>query len=439
MVKLVYLNGFWLLIAIGAFVVGRTVQVGEVDERATAGYRSGDGSDPLAGGLTKSSGGSGARAAARDDDGKEIGQFGGVALSPDAMRMAVNSILADGDPMSRQRRFAELLESLTPENARAAVEAIRDAPRSGWAMYQELNLLTYAWGRLDGPAALEYAMGLEGRGREWTMGSVLSGWANEDPEGAKTWVAAVEDEGERAGLMRGLVNGLAQKDIKAATDFVYSLDPETPRLDDLIETVARRQMALGLLEAASWSATLPDGEVKGSALHTVAREFVRSDPAEAAKWVGAFAEDEFAGRAIAEISEEWAERDVVAALDWATGLPAGENRSRALSETVSEWADEDPTAAGEYVAALEPGRERDTIIAAYARRVVDDEPESAMEWAASIAEDDLRNQAITSTAREWMSRDVVGASAWLESAELPETVTEAILQPIERRGDRWRR
>jgi hypothetical protein len=445
MVKLVYLNGFWILIAIGAFVVGRTLQVGELEEQREADSRGGARGGVMAGGGpgNEGTGGTAAEDGRRVDERRggtaEVGEFGGVALSPEAMRLAVNSILADGDPVTRQRRFAELMESVTAENVRAAVEAIREAPRSGWTMYQELGLLTYAWGRLDGPAAAEFALSLEGRSRFWTTSSVLSGWANENPDEAKAWVAAVEDPRERANLMRGLVTGLAQKDVGAATEFVYSLAPDTSGLDDMIESVARRQLALGLDAAATWSADLPDGELKGDALRTVAREYVRSDPAAAAAWLAPYMNDEHAGAAIAEVSEEWAERDVEAALTWVTKLPAGENRSRALSEAVSEWASEDPVEAGEYVAELPAGDERDAAIGAYARRVVREDPEAAMEWAASIEQEDLRNETITDAARDWMRQDVVAASAWLEEAQLPDEMAAEILRPSEGRDSRWRR
>jgi len=432
--KTIYLHGFWLLIAIGTFLVGRTVQVSSREgESARAARRDGG-----SGGVAGAGGPESRRAGERPEGEREMGALGGRALSAESMKIAIASVLADNDPVSRQRRFAELLASLTPENARAAVDAVREAPRSNWSWWQELNLLTYAWGRIDGESAAAYAMEQEGRNKEWTMASVLAGWANDDPVGAKEWVAGLENEDERSRAMRGLVQGLAQKDIEAATQFVYSLDPDTPRMNEYIDSIARQQLSLGMEQAAAWSSTLPDGPVKGSALQAVAREFVRSDPARAAEWVSAFGEAEYGERAIAEVSEEWAEQDHAAALDWVTTLPAGENRSRALGETISEWARENPVEAGEYVSALPAGGERDVAIGAYARRLVDREPVAALEWAQSIEQDGLRNETIARTARDWMRRDVVAASEWLEGAELPEQVAAQILQPGEDRG-RWER
>ena len=66
------------------------------------------------------------------------------------MTEAMASVVAETDPIRRQRRFTQLLEALTPENAQAAVLALQAAPRSRWNWGQEYSLLTYAWGRLDG-------------------------------------------------------------------------------------------------------------------------------------------------------------------------------------------------------------------------------------------------------------------------------------------------
>ena len=433
------IHGFWIIIAIGAFATGRMQQSSSGDGDGDSLTSSKNASRSLRQPGASRQGGPGRDAEGRT--GNEAREApGGSTLSSDAMQAALTSVLAETDPIARQRRFAELLASLTPENAQAAVQALRDAPRSrGWG--QEYSLLTYAWGRLDGPAAVAYAKELEGRNKEWTMASVLAGWANHDPEGAKQWVSAIQDEGERSTFTRGLVYGLAQKDVDAATSFVFSLDPDTPRRNDYIGTIARQQLSQGIDAAATWSESLPDGALKGRALESVAREFVRSDPSQAAAWVSKYAESDYGTSAIAEISEEWAEDDPKAALDWVTTLPEGANRSRALSETISEWARENATDAGEFLADLPAGSERDAAVGSYVNRVANQEPEAAIEWAQSIGQEELRNETIARTARRWFSNDVAAASAWLEAAQLPEAVAQEILRPNEnnRGSDRRRR
>ncbi|NNC88039.1 MAG: hypothetical protein HKN82_06205 [Akkermansiaceae bacterium] len=354
------------------------------------------------------------------------------------MTDAIKKVLAETDPLRRQREFATLLESLTAENAEAAVLALQEAPRSRWNWGQEYSLLTYAWGRIDGEAAVAYAKGLEGRTREWTMASVLAGWANESPEQAQAWVDGIEDAGERRDFTRGLVYGLAQRDVDAATAYVLGLpDSDGDRNREYIGSIARQQLSQGVEAAAGWAESLPEGSLKGSALRTIADDYVRRNPEEAAAWVEQYAGSESGVSPISEVAEEWAERDPEAALQWADSLPEGSSRNHALGESISEWAREDPVAAGEYVAAMPDGTARDFAVSSYARRVVREDPDAAIQWAQSIDEEKIRNKTVARTAREWMQRDATAANAWLQSAQLPEPVVKEILAP--RQDESWRR
>lgn len=298
--------------------------------------------------------------------------------------------------------------------------------------------MTMAWGRLDGPAAVAFASELEGRTREWTMGTALSGWASENPADAIAHVEAIEDNGERSRWTNGLVSGLAQHDIATATDYVYSLaENDAPLTDRYMETIVRQQLTQGLDAATTWTDTLPDGELKGSALGRVADEFARLDPAEAATWVTQYAEQDFATNAIGEISEEWAENDPAAAIQWTESLPEGEGRRRAVAEAVYEWAGDNLTEAGNYVSNLQPGEERDSAVSSYARRVINEDPAVAVEWALSIQGEELRQETTARTVREWRERDPTAAQAFLDEAQLPESVLQEINRPREQ--NRWRR
>lgn len=348
---------------------------------------------------------------------------------------AVAEVLAVTDPIERQRQFSELLASLTAENAEAAVRALRDAPRGRWGWGQEYSLLTFAWGRLDAPAALEFASELDGRTKAWTIGTTLAGWASESPAEARQWVENIEDDGERSRATRGLISGLAQRDVDAATQYVYSLEEAgADNTDDYMETIVRQQMSQGREVAMQWADALPDGDLKGQAIDEVAEDYVRRDPVQAAEWVERYAASDYAREAVGEVADEWAERDPVAALEWVVGLPEGESRKRAMGEAVSEWADRSPLEAGNYVASMQAGAERDAATSAYARRVADEEPVAAVEWALSISSEELRNQTVARTVREWRERNPAEADAWVNEAGLPAEVVQQIQRSDDRRS-----
>lgn len=424
-------HAIWLIIAIAAFAIGKT-QFSNDDNNNSSSANNNSTSTKSERALSPANGSGGSASSIRESGDKSAS---GDTFSPSQMKEAVTKVLSITDPIERQKRFTELLASLTAENAQAAVQALRDAPRSRWSWGQEYSLLTYAWGRLDGPAALAYADELDGRTKEWTVGTVLSGWASEHPEAARTWVEGIADDEDRARATRGLISGLAQHDVNAATDYVYALEKAgTPRTNEFMDSIVRQQLSQGMNFATDWTESLPDGDLKGTAMERVADEYVRKDPALAAEWVAQFAADDYAKEAIGEVSEEWAEDDPTAALEWAEGLEAGESQNRAIAEVVSEWANDDAVAAGDYVAALPAGDQRDDAAAAYARRISEENPVDAIDWALSIAGEELRNDTVARTVRQWKRQDPATATEWIDSAGLPDSVITEINRPPDRRS-----
>lgn len=426
-------HGIWLVVAVAAFAVGKMQSSSsrEADANSEAPNKSGFRSGGTADSLSRNSGGRPSNSpSGRSVDGDS--PFAGGVLSPDAMTEAMASVVAETDPIRRQRRFTQLLEALTPENAQAAVLALQAAPRSRWNWGQEYSLLTYAWGRLDGEAAVAFAKEKEGRSRGWTMASVLAGWASDQPERAMAWVEGLTDQKERSDFTRGLVSGLAQRDVQSATSYVVRLAEDgNERASEYMATIARHQLSQGVESAAEWSNTIPDGPLKGSALHTVASEYVRQNPEEAAAWVAQYAATDYATRAVSEVSEEWAEDDPAGAVSWVTTLPEGSSRSHAMGEAISEWAQKSPTEAGEFLGTLPQGDERDFAVSAFARRVGYEDPAVALDWAQSISSQEIRERTVTRNVRDWIRREPERAKTWVQNANLSEPVLEEIRRPQE--------
>jgi hypothetical protein len=422
------LHGIWLAIAVAAFAIGK-IQSPSPDPEESNSERKGQ-REVHAGGMASSSSASRPTGTNSGRTEESDSPFAGRILSAEGMAEAMALVIAETDPLKRQRLFTQLLAHLTPENAEAAVRALQEAPRSRWNWGQEYSLLTYAWGRLDGEAAVAFAKEREGRSREWTMSSVLAGWASEQPESAMAWVEGLTNEKERNDFTRGLVHGLAQRDVQNATAYVLKLsEGGNERAAEYMGAIARQQLSQGVDSAVLWSDSLPDGPIKGNALHTIANEFVRQDPEEAAEWISQYAEHDFAMRALSEISEEWAEDEPAAAIQWVTTLPEGSGRSHAMGEAVSEWAQQDPTEAGDFINTLPQGNERDFALSSYARRVGYEEPAIALEWAQTISSPEIRNRTVVRNVHDWMRRQPQEANAWIQNANLSETLLEEINKP----------
>ena len=441
MQKILLINAAWVLVAGGAFLIGKKQGQG-------VGSAEGEGgSDRIVRSTARGeSGGGGGRFKSGGDEGHQRGaratlSGSAVGMSEEDMVVALEKVLKETDPLKRQKAFAKLLESLTAENAESAAEMLRKAPGGRWSVWQEYSLLMHTWGRLDGQAATEYSNHLEGRAKEWSVRRALAGWATEDPESAKAWVNAVEDKRDWQRYTRGLISGLAQYDVNEATSYVLSIEPEKQDRE-FMEVIAQHQLSQGIDVAADWAEALPDNQMKGGVMERLADAYANGDAKAAATWAESYVNKDYGVEVVSRVAEEWAESEPAKALEWVTTLEDGEARNEAVKEGLREWARRDMAAAGEFVAALETGDMRDAASLMYAGQVLRENGENAataMEWVQSISNDHMRQEAVIEVARAWMERDAESAKVWLDGAGLTEEDIQRIHTDEDDASERRRR
>jgi len=361
-----------------------------------------------------------------------------AAVSPENMELAIQKAAEESDPIQSNLLFAQLLQMLTPENAKAALESLTEVPRNSLTDTQ-LRLFRFAWGQVDGPAAADHVIEtLDGRSRGWAAYSVMAGWASNEPEAAIAWTGKIEEERQRDSFYRGIVGGLAKTDPDFATRLAMERHAAGDRdADDYISTIAREQLRLGLDTVTPWIDSITEPELKQGAVYQVARTHVHRDPEEAAQWVEAYVGNDFATAAIGEVADEWAEDDGAAAVAWVAQLPLGDAKTKAFGQVFNEWTEDDPLSASQYLVAMPDGPDRDAGAQALSRRHAREDPEAAVTWAASIGDEAIRTSSLVYTGQQWMRREPEKAGAWLAVSGLPEDVQEKIRTPGQNRSN-WR-
>ncbi len=425
----------WAAFAVVAFGVGAMLDredTADVREARDAVSKSGvDRGESGAGsyGQTKSRGNAGTRkASGSDSGGPGQGQWASL-LTEEQIAAVAREAFRDGNPLVRRRAFDRLLENLTSENAKDMLVHLKKN-RVGGDQWRDFH---YAWGTIDGKAAVEHASKSEDRDLSYTM----AGWASTYPEAAIAHLSNLPEEDKRYyhHLQEALVSGMADNDTARATDYVLQLANEgNDRANHLFGVVTREVVSsVGIEEAAQWSQHLPDGDLKGAALDSVAHSFTNRDPEAAAQWVEQFAGQSFADRAIEEVGDEWAERDPASAVNWLETLSEGRGQNMGLHSAFGEWAQRDPVAAGERITAMPRSPQRDAAISGFSRRVSYSDPGAAIEWANSIAEESSRVRALTHAGQQLFRRDRTAAEAWVGSSGLPPQAQQAVLNPPRRR------
>ncbi len=342
--------------------------------------------------------------------------------------------LTDPNPLRRHQAFAQLLDSLTPENAPALLESLQ----ANRASPDQWRLFLYAWGSKDGPAAIAHANTLPDGRKDRFLDAALPGWAGQNPTAATAWLESLEEGDSKNRQRANLVAGLADHDIALATS--YALNRATlgdKQAETYLRTIAEEELRKnGPAAATAWGEALPDGPLKGSTLDRLAGAYAAENPAAAAAWAAQFANASYGPRVIEQIGSQWAQRDPQAAVAWLGTLDEGSARSDGTFSALRGWTRRDALGASQYLAALPPSPSKDSAVSGFARSLAREDPESAMIWAKTIGDETSRLKTLTRAGQTWFLRDPAQATQWLQSANLPESAQQAILNPS--REDRRR-
>ncbi len=389
--KLVILNLAWASAVVAAFLLG-----GQGGDPGVPSTNAITGGKPSAGqsenGVTALGNSSGNR-----KGGIAGGNFAGIQdAGPGTVGRRMASALSDPDPLRRNARIAELLINLNAGNAAEALVAFENGPRND-ETNRHFRDFMYAWGRLAGEKAIAYALDSESARRDSQAGtSAVSGWANRDPEGAREYVAGVEDEGAREWMHFSVMREMLQSDLDGA--IAYSEKNKSGRArglqtDQLASVIFEERGLSGMTEWINGIDHASEDMLsyKSYAARVVLDRMAGADPEAALQFITDNVAQPFitsqgleraARRAAGPINEE---------LDWLTQLPAElSGKKRAIGERFEDYIREDFVAAGQWLASRPLGPSYDKAIKEYAVSVARDDREAALAWAERITDDKIK-------------------------------------------------
>jgi len=404
--KLVILNLAWASAVVAAFLLG-----GQGGDPGVPSTNAITGGKPSAGqsenGVTALGNSSGNR-----KGGIAGGNFAGIQdAGPGTVGRRMASALSDPDPLRRNARIAELLINLNAGNAAEVLVAFENGPRND-ETNRHFRDFMYAWGRLAGEKAIAYALDSESARRDSRAGtSAVSGWANRDPEGAREYVAGVEDEGAREWMHFSVMREMLQSDLDGA--ITYSEKNKSGRArglqtDQLASVIFEERGLSGMTEWINGIDHASEDMLsyKGYAAGVVLDRMAGADPEAALQFITDNVAQPFitshgleraARRAAGPINEE---------LDWLTQLPAElSGKKRAIGERFEDYIREDFVAAGQWLASRPLGPSYDKAIKVYAVSAARDDREAALAWAERITDDKIKEDLMRRLTGDQARRD----------------------------------
>ena len=373
--------------------------------------------------------------------------------------LQIRSGIAESDPLKRMSMLTDAFSKLTKENILDGMALLESLP-DGQLKQQLRTLLLNTWGKLDGPAAMEYVLNNQGenpggrglgggfgigRGRGGDrFGSnirdttaVMSGWAEADPQAAVAW--ATENGSTERGrntMLFSALQGWANTDIEGAINYAMTQTTETTgdsgrggRGGGMENFLINRYVNDNPQAAAQWALSQPDPGVRNDAVGSIARSLANDSPEEAAQWAESISDPVAKAEALQGTASGWARENPQAALDWAFNIEDPDTSNEAVESALSTWVRADPFSASDYVINMDAGTDKDHAAATLSSNMVRQDPEMAALWAESISDPQLQTETATRAVNRWMQQDPTAATEWIESSSLAEDTKVALLTP----------
>lgn len=341
-------------------------------------------------------------------------------------------IMAEPDPLERAESWLRFVKDLDRDEVAAVVADFRDKDLARGNL-TEYAMLLGAWTRHDPYAALDYAS--ENTGTPFARQTILTSWATRDPLAAMRW-AEQNHEGEDANpWMVGVIRGIAAVDPAQANELLNAM-PYSRERGQALSAVQDHYLKQGPDAARAWAMAIPDERLRAGAISRVAGELARSDPKGTADWLLANP-GEAANRAMDTVMARMVENNPQEAMSYFEGIADEELRGSAFAGIADGLSSEDPQAAARFIDS-NPALATDSVLERFVWRARDKEPALAAIAIGSIRNSEQQNRTYRRYLGRWLRSDFQAATEWMNNNPLPQGVSKAMSNAIQRmeNGDR---
>ncbi len=279
---------------------------------------------------------------------------------------------------------------------------------------------------------------------------MVTGWADNDLDGALAYVQSMPKGKERSSLAMALVNNLTEQDPSRALAFIQlektdansansslrSLFAMWGRTDP--QSAAQKLMTLPATQrdyvmryfVSAWAKdapeaalafvqSLPNSNGKRYAFTAALGELALTNPELAAqeslKVSAAYRRD-----VVGAVVSNWAEKDLNGARNFVHSLTEGPVKQRALTNLGNKWAQTDPLGAADFALQLPNGSTRNGLIRSVASVWSQSDPLGAMQWANGLPDNSTKSSSMQAIVTNMASRDPANAAKWIE--QIPSSV-----------------
>lgn len=291
---------------------------------------------------------------------------------------------------------------MSPEDVRAALAELEDAPATGLALELRLLLLK-RWSVFDPRAAWDYARATpenfrEIRGSGSIESTLLRAWARTDPKAALQAWTELDAPARQANsfALRQIYSSFAAHDFEQAWASAQQAESEI-RAEALIGVASTASQGENRETLLARLTELPAGELRTRALSAALETLSKTGHAdEATRWLEAANLDRNErGRIEEQLAVRMFTQDRRATADWLmAGADSPTRRARRMEIVIGLWAHTDPQASGEWLISQGLDADADRAMGLYANTVAANFPADAVAWARRIPDPAARQKTL---------------------------------------------
>ncbi|MEO5913407.1 MAG: hypothetical protein ABIS50_04185 [Luteolibacter sp.] len=322
------------------------------------------------------------------------------------------------DPFQRQRAMMDLIDTLGPDQFAAVAEQFRQLDHFGDSR-GEYDLILRGWAKADPLSALDYVS--KQPNNRGASATILSTWAGNDASGAERW-AIDHFTGEGANpYMSSVIRGIATTDISHASELALAM-PSGRERGDAVSGITDALFMQGLDAAMAYPASITgDDQLRGGFVAAIANRLIGKDPDQAATWLASMDQGDIQNRASRQVADALARTDTSKAAAWVKTLKP-EAQAEAARGVIPIMSTSDITATAQWVTGLAGTPGYDNVVEEFVWSCNGRAPEQSAAWIQGVSNPDQQRRLYHRMLGEWAQQDPAAVKQWVATNNVPDDV-----------------
>jgi hypothetical protein len=323
------------------------------------------------------------------------------------------------DTFERQRALMDLVDSLGPAEFAGVADQFRELDHLDNTR-GEYNLILRGWAKADPLSALEYVE--QHPNSQANRSTVLATWAGNDASAAERW-ALDHHEGDGPNPhLASVIRGIAGNDLATASRLAESM-PQSRERGEAVDFITRALFLQGNEAAMAYPDSIADPMLRGGFVAAIASRMIEKDVDRAASWIASMQQGDIQNRAARQVADALARVDPKKAATWVNSLKP-EARAEAARGVIPVMSSTDIAGTARWVSGLAGTPNYDSMVEEFVWSCNTRAPEQSAAWIQGVADPNQQRRLYHRMLGEWAQKDAAAVKQWVTANNVPADVAK---------------